>query len=233
MSQPFKLFRLQQLDTHLDQAQARLTQIDVALSDDRELQLARSQVQKADDLVESARKALHRAEEDVRAQRVKIEQTEATLYGGKVRNPKELQDLQNEAAALKRYLAVLEDRQLEHMISSEDAEKSRSLASDKLDGVQNRNEQANSELAREQTSLTDEVGHLQAERQAEISSIPAEDLALYQNLRQQRRGVAVARVTDKTCAACGSTLSTALLHASRSPNQLTRCDTCGRILYAG
>lgn len=233
MSQPFKLFRLQQLDTHLDQAQARLTQIELALSDDRELQLARSQLQKTDDLVESARKALRRAEEDVRAQRVKIEQTEAALYGGKVRNPKELQDLQNEATALKRYLAVLEDRQLEHMIELEDAEKDRKVASDELNRVQQRNEQVNSELIREQASLTDDVKHLQAERQAEISSIPDEDLALYQNLRQQRRGVAVALVTDKTCAACGSTLSTALLHASRSPNQLTRCDTCGRILYAG
>lgn len=233
MSQPFKLFRLQQLDSHLDQAQARLTQIDIALSDDRELQLARSQIQNSDGLVESARKALRRAEEDVRAQRVKIEQTEAALYGGKVRNPKELQDLQNEAAALKRYLAVLEDRQLEHMIELEEAEKSRSLASDKLNSVQQQSEQVNGVLTREQASLTDEVGHLQAERQAEISSIPEEDLALYQNLRQQRRGVAVAQVIDKTCAACGSTLSAALLHASRSPNQLTRCDTCGRILYTG
>ncbi len=43
MSQPFKLFRLQQLDTHLDQAQNRLTQIDAALSDDKELQQARSE----------------------------------------------------------------------------------------------------------------------------------------------------------------------------------------------
>ncbi len=40
----------------------------------------------------------------------------------------------------------------------------------------------------------DEVRHLQDERQAEVSSIPADDLALYQNLRIQRRGVAVARV---------------------------------------
>lgn len=233
MSQPFKLFRLQQLDSHLDQAQARLTQIEAALSDDRELSLARSQAQEAENLVESERKALRRAEEEVKSQRVKIEQTEATLYGGKVRNPKELQDLQQETASLKRYLSVLEDRQLERMIALEDAEKIRTGALDQLEGTQQRNLQSNSALVKEQSSLLDEVRNLQAERQAEIGSIPEADLALYQNLRQQRRGVAVAKVIDKTCSACGSTLSSALLHASRSPNQLTRCDTCGRILYIG
>jgi len=233
MSQPFKLFRLQQLDSHLDLAQARLTQIEAALSDDRELSLARSQAQEAENLVDSERKALRRAEDEVKSQRVKIEQTEATLYGGKVRNPKELQDLQQETASLKRYLSVLEDRQLERMIALEDAEKIRTGALDQLEGAQQRNLQSNSALVKEQSSLLDEVRHLQAERQAEIGSIPEADLALYQNLRQQRRGVAVAKVIDKTCSACGSTLSSALLHASRSPNQLTRCDTCGRILYIG
>ncbi len=89
----------------------------------------------------------------MRAQKVKIEQTEATLYGGKVRNPKELQDLQNEAAALKRYLAVLEDRQLEQMIALEDVEKGSNLAVELLNEVQQQKEQANSELVREQTSL--------------------------------------------------------------------------------
>jgi predicted nucleic acid-binding Zn-ribbon protein len=91
----------------------------------------------------------------------------------------------------------------------------------------------NSGLLQEQATLTDEARHLHAERQAEVSSIPPEDITIYQNLRQQRRGVAVARVSEKTCSACGSTLSTALLHAAHSPNQLTRCDTCGRILYVG
>ena len=233
MSQPFKLFRLQQLDTQLDQAQARLNKIEVELSDDRELSLARVQAQEAESQVETERKALRRAEEEVKSQRVKIEQTEATLYGGKVRNPKELQDLQQESAALKRFLSVLEDRQLERMIALEDAEKNRSIVLDQLEDAQRRNQQSNSSLVKEQSALQDEARHWQAERQAEIGSIPEGDLALYQNLRQQRRGVAVARVTDNTCSACGSTLSSALLHAARSPNQLTRCDTCGRILYVG
>ncbi len=233
MSQPFQLYRLQQLDSHLDQDHARLNAIEVVLGDNHELMLAEQEAAQVASALEAARKALHRAEEDVKAQRLKIEQTESTLYGGKVRNPKELQDLQNESAALKRYLVTLEDRQIEQMITLEDVEQEHKAAAQKLEAARQLHAQTHQSLVQEQTVLLEEVKRLQVERQAALSSVPAEDLSLYTQLRQQRRGVAVAKVVDKTCSACGSTLSAALLHASRSPNQLTRCETCGRILYTG
>jgi predicted nucleic acid-binding Zn-ribbon protein len=176
---------------------------------------------------------MQRAENEVKAQRLKIEQTESTLYGGKVRNPKELQDLQNETAALKRYLGTLEDRQLEQMIAYEEAEGEYQLAVERRDQVRAQKSARDQKLSGEQASIIDEIGRLQVERQAATTSIPEADLQLYAQLRQQRRGVAVARVIDTYCSACGSTLSAALLHAARSPNQLTRCDSCGRILYTG
>lgn len=233
MSQPFKLFRLQQLDSQLDQAATRLQQIEIGLADDQELKLAKSQTGQVQLALEATRKALRRAEEEVKAQRLKIEQTEATLYGGKVRNPKELQDIQKEVAALKRYLIVLEDRQLEIMFTVEAAEGEYSQAAQHLNQIEQRNLQGNAVLLREKSNLSDEVRNLQDERMAASSGISAEDLALYNQVRQQRRGIAVARVVEKNCSACGSTLSAALLHATRSPTQLARCDTCGRILYLG
>lgn len=233
MSQPFQLYRLQQLDSQIDQVQARLHEIGTALSDDHLLRQAEDLAGQASASLEEAHKTLQRAEGDVKAQRLKIEQTEATLYGGKVRNPKELQDLQNETAALKRYLTTLEDRQLEQMIAQEEAEEQFRIASEKLDQVRAQKSALDQKLTREQATLTDELGRLQIERQAAASAVPEADLKLYNQLRQSRRGVAVARVTDTYCSACGSTLSAASLHAARSPNQITRCDSCGRILYTG
>jgi predicted nucleic acid-binding Zn-ribbon protein len=233
MSQPFQLYRLQQLDSQIDQAQARLDKIELALSDNRELMEAESQAEQTSSALEERRKAMQRAENEVKAQRLKIEQTESTLYGGKVRNPKELQDLQNETAALKRYLGTLEDRQLEQMIAYEEAEGEYQLAVERRDQVRAQKSARDQKLSGEQASIIDEIGRLQVERQAATTSIPEADLKLYAQLRQQRRGVAVARVIDTYCSACGSTLSAALLHAARSPNQLTRCDSCGRILYTG
>lgn len=233
MSRSFQLFRLQQIDSQIDTARNRLHEIQIALNEDEALRQAKQQAQAAEDHLAAERKLLRRAEEAVQAQRVKIEQTESTLYGGKVRNPKELQDIQNEAAALKRFLSNLEDRQLEGMLRVEEAEEQQAVAEKHLEEVQLQAAQKNSSLVVEQESLVKETGRLETERSATADSIAEEDLTMYMKLRQQRRGVAVAKVSDNACSACGSTLNAALLHMARSPSQIVRCDVCGRILYGG
>jgi predicted nucleic acid-binding Zn-ribbon protein len=93
--------------------------------------------------------------------------------------------------------------------------------------------QKNHLLLEEQSGLNSEVSRLEGERLAAASSISPEDMRLYDQLRAQRRGIAVAKVTDRACSACGSTLNATLLQAAHSPSQIARCDTCGRILYSG
>lgn len=233
MSQAFKLYRLQQIDSQLDQIQSRLSSIERMLKDDTRLRAALEYTQETEKRRKESQKSLRRIEEEVNNQRIKIEQTEATLYSGKVRNPKELQDLQNEAASLKRYVNVLEDRQFEAMIVLEQAENDHQAATLALEDLHSDRTIQNTGLTNEQTSLRKDVERFGLERQATISSISQEDLQLYEQLRQQRRGVAVARVTDSTCAACGSTLTPAVIQAAASSIQLARCSFCGRILYPG
>ena len=233
MSESFKLHRLQQIDSHLDKIGARLRAIEIILNDDTSMKLAQSKYEEASKYNEDSKKAVKKAEENLRSNRVKLEQTEAALYGGKVRNPKELQDLQNEAEALKRYRNVLEDRLLEAMIVQEEAEPLYSAASTELETATAQNKNQNAALVKESADLTNDLGRLENEREAASRSILPGDLNTYEQLRKLKRGVAVATVTDNTCGACGSTLSSAQLHAAKSPNQLTRCESCGRILYGG
>jgi hypothetical protein len=233
MSSPFKLFRLQQIDLQLDRTRARLREIQAALEENSVLRAVMGKVAARERELQESKKILQRAEGEVQAQRIKIEQTEASLYGGKIRNPKELQDLQNEAAALKRYRDVLEDRQLEAMMSVEEFEGALDEAAAELKAVQERGAVQNASLLSEQSALYKDVERLENERQAATSSLEAPELRTYEQLRLARNGIAVAKVTDRACAACGSTLSAALLSAARSPNQITRCSTCNRILYMG
>lgn len=233
MSQPFKLYRLQQIDSLLDQARTRMREIEVLLADESTLRKAQTRARISEDDLEAARKALRRAEEAVRTQRLKIEQTDAALYGGKVRNPKELQDLQNETQALRRYLSVLEDRQLEAMIVVEEKEANFSEASTKLSLIQASRKSQVDSLKREQISSQQEIDRLLSERKAAAEAIQSDDIKIYEALRKSRRGIAVARVVDNTCSACGSTLSTSQLHGAKSLNQIIRCESCSRILYGG
>jgi uncharacterized protein len=231
MSQSSNLYRLQQTDSQLDLAHVRLHEIELALSDNAALQQATDSLGAAEENIKVIQQSLHRAEVAVRDHRIKIEQSESMLYGGKVKNPKELQDLQNEVAALKRHLTVLEDRQLEFMMNLEEAEKSLKDASIALENARAKSSENQSRLRGEQSGLFIQVQRLGTERQAVASTIQSEDIDLYEQLRKQRRGFAVTRIADKTCAACGTTLTPAIIQSAHSPNQITRCPTCSRILY--
>jgi uncharacterized protein len=82
-------------------------------------------------------------------------------------------------------------------------------------------------------SLDIDLHRLGEERSAAVESIAPKELELYEKLRMEKRGVAVAMIEDKCCSACGSTLSSGQIQAARAPNSITPCPSCGRILYGG
>lgn len=232
MNLVFKLYRLQQVDSQLDQNSTRLEEINTILADDSELENLRGLAASSAEHLNEMQRELRKAEQNTHAQRAKIKQTETRLYSGKVTNPKELQDLQNEAAALKRYLQVLEDRQLEAMLAVDEAEAAAGGDQRALDQTAAQKQAQNRDLVDEQAALRSEISRLQQERVAAATGIPNETLNQYEALRKKRQGVAVARVTDQACSACGSTLSSTLLQKTRSPGVITTCGFCNRILYA-
>ncbi|RPI81297.1 MAG: hypothetical protein EHM41_20930 [Chloroflexi bacterium] len=233
MSQPFKLFRIQGIDSQLDQARLKLQKIENELRDDAALQQAQALMDAADRKLAEAKKSLRSIEAEVQSQEVKVEQAEAALYGGKVRNPKELQDLEKESASIKKYISTLEDRQLDMMMALEEAEAEHQTAHRELQSVLDEKATRDSLLRAEQANLIKEFERLETERQHSITGLPQDDLQQYELLRKSRKGVAVARITDNACSACGSTLTPALVQAAHSPTQLVKCSFCGRILYAG
>lgn len=233
MSQPLQLFRLQQVDTQLDQVRARLSEIEAVLEDDSALRQAENKVASNVEARENAQRELDRAEEEVQAQQSKIDNNQKTLYSGAVKNPKELEDLQNEAGALKRHLGTLEERQLENMIALEDAADQLQTARQELETLKQHISEQNVELSGEQKVLLAEVDKLENDRIRLVNGIDDGDMALYTDLRHSGMGLAVAEVMERCCSACGATLTAAQAQAARSPSAITCCDTCGRILYSG
>ena len=231
MSQTLSLYRLQQVDTQMDRANARLQAIQKILEDNADLRLAKERVDLALAACDSTDLALKQAETDAQNQHIKIDQTQASLYGGKGHSPKELLDLQNDLTSLKRHLVTLEDIQLEAMLGAEEAASGNDAAQVDLTAAQNHSEEQNHGLHAEQTTLKKELEKLFTERSAIASPIPQNALGLYDQLRQQRRGIAVAVISDNSCSACGSGLSAAQMQSSRASDQIALCPSCGRILY--
>jgi predicted nucleic acid-binding Zn-ribbon protein len=231
MSQTLSLYRLQQVDLQIDRVHARLQEIQKILADDAELILAREFADSAKGAYATAERNLKLSEAEAQDQRIKIEQTEASLYNGKGHSPKELLDLQNDTAALKRHLVTLENTQLDAMLALEEALTADQSAQSELQVVLQNSEKQTHVLQDELVTLRKELDKYSSERAAIANPIPANALELYDRLRQQRRGIAVAVINESSCAACGAGLSAAQVQTSRGSESIALCPSCGRILY--
>jgi predicted nucleic acid-binding Zn-ribbon protein len=232
MSAALGLYRLQKVDSQIDQIQARVKAIQQTLENDVALRSANERLATAETQHKDAERALKLGESEVEKQRIKIEQAEASLYGGRVQNPKELQDLQKDVASLKRHRETLEERELEAMIAAEDSEKALQTARADLERVQANFKEQNRDLTQESETLRKSLARLNSERQAVVTDIASQALGAYEQLRKQKRGLAITTIADNSCEACGTTLTASQQQSARSASQLFRCPTCGRILYA-
>lgn len=232
MSAALGLYRLQHVDSQMDQIHGRLKAIQETLQNDRELRAAMDAFSASENESKTAERAFKSTGANVEKQRIKIELAESSLYGGKVHNPKELQDLQLDVASLKKHLVTLENIELEAMSALENAEQDMQTAKSQLERVQADKSIQYNDLTKESASLQKEIERLDSERKAVIGGIPQSSMLTYDSLRKQKRGVAITTVSDSACAACGTTLTPSQQQSARSTSQLFTCPTCGRILFS-
>jgi hypothetical protein len=233
MSHSFHLYQLQKIDTQLDQGAARILEIKTKIDSDRRVQDAQTLVDESLAGLKAAQAQLTKIEQETAAKRMKLEQSESSLYGGKVKIPKELQDLQHEVSSLKRVISGLEDQQLEAMMKVEEDQAKCESAGKHLVRIQGESASDHAVLAGENGMLAALMERLQIERAAIVSQVDPVFLEEYARLRKNKRGVAVATLSEDTCSACGSLITAAERQIARSPTQVSHCPSCGRFLYGG
>jgi predicted nucleic acid-binding Zn-ribbon protein len=233
MSRASSLHRLQAVDSEIDRARLRQAEMERLLADAGATSLAKAQADQTAARLGEAQAALRDAENAVGLHKAKMTETEHALYGGSVRNPKELQDLESESQALARYLATLEDRLLEAMLAVEEYEREYAVAVQRLELAEEDQRRQFGDMLDEQRKLVARLERLQGEREAAEASVTERDLALYRNLRDSKGGTAVALMQDGSCTACGLTLAASEQQAVRGGGELFRCKQCGRVLYYG
>jgi predicted nucleic acid-binding Zn-ribbon protein len=233
VSRVSNLQRLQVLDSELDAIRVRLEEIDRDLSSSPEVEAARQEASSAERDLKSARGLLRDLEDQVASQKAKLEETTHRLYSGEVKNPKELLDLQNEEAALRHQIAVLEERQLEQMLAVDDRQSASVRTGAHLHEAEAHRQNQSARLLQEKKELLTRRDTLETQREAGIAVIHGEDLQTYARVRETHRGLAVARIEGGVCGACGVAPSQARIEQARSGEQIVFCGNCGRILYAG
>ncbi|MGD8822262.1 MAG: C4-type zinc ribbon domain-containing protein [Anaerolineales bacterium] len=233
MSRVSSLYRLQEIDTTLENSQARIEEIKEILENDAAVVQAKQALAQAEEGLSEARVARNQAEHAVESQREKIKQTEHKLYSGSVTNPKELEELQMESESLKRYLETLEDRLLEAMLAYEEEEILHDSRQADYELVTAERGMEHKNLQQEMDQLKATIEKLSEERQAAEANVDEDDLRRYEKARRKTAGAVVVLLQEGSCTACGLAVARSVLQAVNQGNELVTCDQCGRILYAG
>ncbi|HSP54150.1 MAG TPA: C4-type zinc ribbon domain-containing protein, partial [Dehalococcoidia bacterium] len=162
--------------------------------------------------------------------RSKASEMEAKLYGGTVRNPKELSDLDTDVRSLKREASRREDILLALMEEAKAAEAEARSAEVELSGIESAWQANRAHLLEEKAQLEPEVERLDAQRASQASGIDRGQLSLYEILRERRGGTAVAKVERGMCQGCRITLPMSALQKIRTGLGVVQCVSCERIL---
>lgn len=231
ISQPRALLALQKIDLQLIQGRKRLQEINHALQDNDMVTAAQAQVEDAQQVLAPLKTTVRALEHESQATTQKAKASEDRLYGGKVRNPKELQDLQHEIESLKRRSEDLENQLLETLITVEDSESHLALCEEALQAATHTLAQQHAALREEQEQLAAGVEALKQQRKQAAENVTPENQQLYDMLKSRKANQAVAEMHESTCAICGIEQTSADAQEIRRGN-LLMCQNCGRILVA-
>jgi predicted nucleic acid-binding Zn-ribbon protein len=233
MSVISQLYRLQGIDSERDDKGEGLARIEEMLGDSQDLVQAREAVAETESWLAARRTELRALELEIATLNGKLSKNQDRLYSGRVRNPKELTGLQEEANALRRRRTELEDDQLELMIAIDDQEAELAERQARLRQIEGSWRDGQAKLLAEKERLTEQLAELDEQRQRMRARVPASDLALYDDLRLRHGGRAVARLQGGICQACGVDVPTSLARTVERGEGMHVCPICSRLLYGG
>ncbi len=227
-----RLYDLQGVDLEIAKRDASLTEVRAKLADDSGITSTRQKIAQVENRLADLGSRRRAAERTVAGLQDNLKRIEARLYGGAVKNLRELEAAEEERGSMTSQKQEQEDVLLEVMVEADEAEALLRELQDVLKRIEAARPQEIAELTRSEGELVSELTILRAERDRTAPEIPPDLYALYESLRRSKNGHAVSRVERGMCQGCRRSLSTMELQRARtSRSGVVQCGSCRMILY--
>lgn len=231
MSRARQLYELQAVDLEIEARREALVRVESRLGQSGALVEIRAALAREEERLAELERSQRLGEWEVEDLRSKAALLEQKLYGGSVRNPKELVSLQQQVEFLKATKRRQEDSVLDIMTQVEATQSRVATIRRELERMEGNWREEQSSLSREQAELTASLASLEQRREDLVARIDGASLELYQDLRMKRQGRAVAKVEQGMCQGCRIVLPMTELQRARIGQELVQCSSCERILY--
>ena len=227
------LAELQRVDTALDRDRERLAVVRVQLGDRSALAELEAEHQAARDEAHHKTTEQRDLELELDDLRQKLTTLEKKLYGGTVHNPKELNDMANEAKQFRGLISTREDRLIELYDVVEAATSALAEATARLEAAQAAHADSQRDLVAERDRLLAEIAEHEQRRASTAAESDPQSLRIYDGLRRTRGGLAVAEVAQRTCQGCRISLPSRKRSEPAPRKSWCSAGATGRILHAG
>jgi predicted nucleic acid-binding Zn-ribbon protein len=177
-------------------------------------------------------RAQQRLEDEITSLTDKAVAHDKTLYSGTISNPRELQAMQDEIAALRRRIGQLEDQEIELMEQIEPLDADLARLTAEQQELDRRGTASRRSIAEDEVLLDDELAAVQAERDLIAAAVEPDLLVEYDKLRPRAGGIAIARLVGGSCGGCHLSLSAMEVDRIKHlpPDEPAYCEECGRLL---
>ena len=226
-----RLYELQQIDLEIQNSQGSLDGIRRQLGESEILLAVRADILVSKKYLMEIGSQKRDAEWVVEDLRKNIAQINEKLYGGKVKNPKELLSLEQEVESFKARLRQKEDNLLDLMTEEETVQAKISSETTRLREIEGEWQQEQELLTRRLSEVEIQLFDLEQKRKVLTSGIDPQVLKLYEDVKL-KKGQAVVKVEQGRCQGCRINLPTSEWQRARA-GTLVQCSSCGRILYLG
>jgi uncharacterized protein len=226
------LYRLQVVDLDLEDRGRRLQEVEAHLGESPELLAAREAVHAGEEALQRAEAELREHEFQVSRVEGKLKEVNIVLYKSNPKQTtKELSNLQKEAELLLQQRGKAEDLALADMDRVETMQADLRQLRQQLSEAESVWRREQQEFSAQREALLGEKARLESARADLAAKADPSQLGVYEGLRRQKGGRAVARVEQSLCTGCRISMALQQVQRARSNPGLTFCSSCGRILY--
>jgi predicted nucleic acid-binding Zn-ribbon protein len=224
------LWAVQQVDSRLAGARARLAALDDGSALRAEAERARTKASEAAARLRETQAALRDHELQLATTERKQKKAEGDLYGGRISNPKELTSLQEDVASLSRARDHLEDQILSLLDQVEALKGGADELRRAAEGLDGRLTAHLAQYEEARNRLEAEIAALSAERAALAGRVEPRTLRKYEGIAAQEGGVGMVAIVGGFCGGCRNDVPPQFVSRIRE-GRIVTCERCHRILY--
>ncbi len=226
-----QLYELQLVDSEIEMHRNSLDELNSRIGESEQILAQKEKIAGYKEHLDDIRKRKKELEWDIDELTRTLSKLNEKLFSGKVKNPKELLDLEQDSKMHKSNLDKKEDGLLEILSDEEETDKGINRTNAELVQMEREWQESQKGLLEEGKVLEQKLAELQQQRDAVASGIDIADLKVYESVRA-RKGPAVSRIEQGRCQGCRLNLPMSQIQGART-GKLVQCTSCGRILYIG